>query len=460
MLAKSFLFFRNYSSIILTLLYTSITFAQISVELKDQDKKVHVIGVEWHGVKYTDTKWAERLLGINELPITISPADKKKLVYKLLTTRVITNVDIYFSKTTEQDLNADRSSPQKHIMHIRLNEKWTTMPVLRVEYGGGTPLQVYGIYDTHVLGRKWTLGAELRRYGTDPFGGVAYLRIPNGKDGKGLYGLEVWKIIRNRKLYNKDRKYIADFETNSNKLRTQLLRPVTFFSNQSFTLGVDLIFEKFAKTSIVNKDTSQQSIYDKYRSPGKNTTQVSLLPTLIYDDMIVDNIQAHGLRAVFYTGPLLDGEHTGWVSETELFHYYLINGCWNICSHLFLGKKETDLISSLYSLGGLESIRGLPDGVIMGSQAAFANFEIRRLWKITSYTWLQTAGFYDIGSAANYTTKLPSQVESSFGMGLRIYVPHVTRLMVRFDYAVSTKDPSKHGFSIGMNQFFQPYTPL
>jgi hypothetical protein len=47
---------------------------------------------------------------------------------------------------------------------LNWNEKWTTIPVIRGAFGGGTPLLVAGLYDIHSFGSLWTLGAEARKY--------------------------------------------------------------------------------------------------------------------------------------------------------------------------------------------------------------------------------------------------------------------------------------------------------
>jgi hypothetical protein len=47
--------------------------------------------------------------------------------------------------------------------------------------------------------------------------------------------------------------------------------------------------------------------------------------------------------------------------------------------------------------------------------------------------------------------------ETSVGGGFRIAVPQIYRFVVRVDYGKSIGRSSSQGFSIGLNQFFQPY---
>ena len=67
------------------------------------------------------------------------------------------------------DLSVSPTQPGLCDLAIDVTEKWTTIPVARAVYGGGTPLYVLGSYDTHVAGKLYALGAEMRRYGARSF---------------------------------------------------------------------------------------------------------------------------------------------------------------------------------------------------------------------------------------------------------------------------------------------------
>ena len=51
-------------------------------------------------------------------------------------------------------------------------------------------------------------------------------------------------------------------------------------------------------------------------------------------------------------------------------------------------------------------------------------------------------------------------LQAAAGLGIRIAIPYVHRLMLRIDYAWGLAKQKTHGISMGLNQFFQAYSPL
>ena len=76
----------------------------------------------------------------------------------------------------------------------------------------------------------------------------------------------------------------------------------------------------------------------------------------------------------------------------ENFNYQIADK-WNLASHLFVKSFTHDSILSTQFLGGFESIRGLPDGYLYGTHAAYANLELRHLSYQGKNIWLQIAFF-------------------------------------------------------------------
>ena len=123
---------------------------------------------------------------------------------------------------------------------------------------------------------------------------------------------------------------------------------------------------------------------------------------------------------------------------------------------------ESSSANSIFTtrfLGGFDSIRGLPDGYLYGTKAIYTNLELRYLSHRWKYTWLQEVLFFDIGSADQNWEQLQKRSEATVGVGIRVAIPQVYRLMLRIDYGWSLTRPYS-GFSIGLNHLFQPYRPL
>ena len=148
-------------------------------------------------------------------------------------------------------------------------------------------------------------------------------------------------------------------------------------------------------------------------------------------------------------------------TESEAFYYrYMPWGKINIAAHYKIAQTTSDSLESQYFLGGFDSIRGLPDGALFGNRAAYGNFELRRIMFKSRYLWLQSVLFSDFGGAGRRWQQAKDSARSSAGVGLRISVPQIHRLILRLDYAWSLDRPGTSGFSAGMNELFQPYKPL
>lgn len=361
---------------------------------------------------------------------------------RLLTTGVFSHAKVEIKETT--------GSSEHHLL-VQVEEKWTLMPVFRGQWGGGTPLKVLGAYDTHLLGRLLTFGGEFRQYGQAPVGGVLYMRAPRWLDGHHLIGGEVWKNERQRFLYNDQASQVASIHDRSYKARFHYFQPMTF--NPHIKLGLDL---SFLRTRQLSLEAKKDAFFGSFIE--ENTDSFYILPTFLFDNMTKQNLLYDGHRVFFRLGHTTGERDKGFSGEVEWFYYYLFKNMWNFASHFFLGVKENQNLASGYFLGGFDSIRGVPDSILYGPKAFYTNIEMRKLWKPYRYLWCQGVGFFDIGAVKN---DLPyRKMRSSVGGGIRFYVPQATRVMLRFDVAWSLDKPGIYGFSVGMNQFFQPYRPL
>ena len=120
-----------------------------------------IVDVKIEGAERTDADWILQFLQLRT-PASLNQVDCQSLERKLMTTGVFASVNY--------ELIESETHAGGHVLVFKLREKWTTIPVIRGAMGGGTPLRVFGIYDTHVFGRLWTLGFETRKYGTAPNG--------------------------------------------------------------------------------------------------------------------------------------------------------------------------------------------------------------------------------------------------------------------------------------------------
>lgn len=417
-----------------------------------------VVDLELIGAQRTEINWIKTYLNL-QTPSHISENDLRNIERKLLTTAVFTK-----AKAILRPSNKD---PDAYILEVKIEEKWTTIPVIRGAFGGGTPLGVLGIYDTHSFGHLWTLGGELRKYGDASPGGVIWARAPRWKQGKHVTGYELWQDNRIRDIYDSSQKrtglykskartlraiYIAPFKNTKRKVRTDTWQ---------YGLDIRITSLKEAKYEPLNAGTDiKDSPLKNVKISHKDQTTNKFSIKLIYDDIIVNNINMDGIRFNSSFGALIDSENAYSSYDLQLFYYRLFPKDLNFAFHSFLGYSTSSWLKDQYFLGGFDSIRGMPDGAIFGSKAFYSNVEMRKITLKFANLWIQNAIFFDFGTVQNDLKEINYNTRSSMGIGIRFIIPQIYRMVFRFDYAWSLNKNSTSGLNAGMNQFFQPYKPL
>jgi hypothetical protein len=359
---------------------------------------------------------------------------------RLLTTGVFSSVKI----TIEPD----------ETLHVDVAEKWTTIPIARAAYGGGTPLRVIGFYDSHSFGRLITVGAETRKYGVSPPGAVAYVKAPRFDGGRYVLGSEVWREFRERTLYDHDGKVLGVTSASDTLGRLKLLRSTD--PDDPIKLGVNIeALQERPAAQVAGADLPIQT---------RTSRQLALMPTAQYDDVIVDPIVFDGTRVITRYGAVYSNgsRKTYGKGEVEAFTYHVLPHQINLAGHAVAGASALDTVYNEYFLGGLDSIRGFPDGIVHGTHALWANAELRYTPDSLrfKYLYVQTLGFVDGGGAGPRFDKALDNSHASAGGGLRFSVPQVYRMILRVDYAAAIDGSAKHGISAGFNHFFDPYKPL
>lgn len=428
-----------------------------------------VVAVDFRGLERTNREWLESYINI-ELPAKLTREDAKLLQNRLLTTAVFSQVRVLFTPISS------RQEVQKYMMQIDVVERWTTIPVIRGVYGGGTPLRVLGLYDIHVLGRLLTIGGEGQKYGNAPIGSVLYAKSPRHDAGKYFIGGEFWQEYRQRIIYqgghstNDVINQIGTLETSVKLARFSYLQPLIDqkqkISSYAWRVGGELTWFREDPSNFTSKfDETDSARHDLGYGAGSRET-LRALPAITYDNINLNIIHLDGLRLATKLGPTLyrsEKNDLQWHSffEVETFWYKLWTQNLNFAAHHVIGRSSKKSVRNQYFLGGLDSIRGFVDGAVFGTHATWLNLELRHLsWQPSQYSWVQSVLFCDSGSAASNWSLLSKYVLTACGIGARIAIPQVNRLIFRFDYARDLIYPHRGGFTIGMNQFFDPYKPL
>lgn len=407
------------------------------------------------GINRTSPRWLTSYIDMT-FPARLGQDDVAALARKLMTTGVFTEVKVQI-ETAPND-------PTKNVLHVQVEEKWTMIPVIRGVYGGGTPLRIFGVYDIHAFGRLLTLGGETRQYGDAPPGFVLYARDPRSQAGRYYFGAEFWRDFRRRQLYDAKGEVLGSVSTNAAISRLRFLTPLAFdpevTKDYRWKYGAELEVVQEAPSVFDGEDgLPEDPPADLDFADGKRY-QVKLLPTLLYDDIDVNVVEYDGFRVKMRAGPTFAEGETHGTSEIEVFGFEMLPLNLNFALHGFAGQTSFSSLQTQYFLGGLDSIRGMPDGAIYGTHAAYLNAEMRHLSLKTKYLWVQSVAFTDAGGAAADWRDVGESGRSSAGIGVRFAVPQIYRMIFRLDYAWSLDGSNTQGVTAGMSQFFDPYTPL
>jgi outer membrane protein assembly factor BamA len=355
-------------------------------------------------------------------------------------------------------------------LEIAVEDKWTRIPVIRGAYGGGTPLLVIGGYETNLLGRGLQVGAEMQRYGNNLPGLMVFAKAPlatesnldGSTDVQTPYGAELWVEKRRRAFYQGGNQvaFYADSDATTGKVRyLRTLKFNDFNSHAKFQLGLHVEAVSENPTKLLDKDLNEIAVPEDFdvENIEQSKRSLSLQPLVVYDNIRTHQLAMSGLKSTLRVGPELSQNRVkGSIQEFEVFDYTEIPGGWNLALHGFTGSSSSKSLRRLYYLGGFDSVRGLPDGLKFGNKAAFLNAEIRYFTWASKYLHVQSALFFDTGTAGMTNADLKKNIESSSGFGVRLSIPQVYRLLVRIDYAVATGQTRSQGLSLSLGQFFQP----
>lgn len=408
------------------------------------------VDFEFEGLDRSDESWLRDYLELDLRKIR-DKDDLNPLVVKMMTTDIFESVEASFNKANDGDCEVT----------FQIKEKWTRIPVVRGAYGGGTPLLILGGYETNAFGQLLALGGELRRYGDMPPGAFFFFKSPRAWRGYGLWGGEVWLDRRRRAFYDSEGVEYGHADSESLLGKFRWLYPIFKGSNGgSYQAGFHAqIMRENPSKFFLTKNTSNDS---QEKPNGLTVNSDSGMgavfgPMIAYDNLAVFGLNMSGLKANMATGMDKSSDKVGTFIEGEFFGYLLLADDFNLAGRVFTGSTTKKTLGSVYYLGGFDSVRGLPDGIHFGNKTVYGNFEARVVTGKFKYAHLQSAIFMDTGSAWLDGDNPYEKRETSFGCGIRIAIPQVYRLVLRVDYGVSIGHTKSRGFSIGLNQFFQPY---
>ena len=335
---------------------------------------------------------------------------------------------------------------------IVVEEKWTTIPILKFNSGGGVKQTTIGVYDPNVLGKRIELGLQYESLSKAP-SWVAWNKIPRLFGSRFFSDLQFWDTSRIRLKYNQavetaeltkallhesEKIYFAigyDFisefrlrltlEQNRDRFTTDFIpsNTLSLVSGQIIPPPSDFVFVgtqlEWGRLEIVNN------------SPKGNLVSLSIK-------------QGHSNRSEqndFISSHFEVSSYTHWGDLLYAFRFRL-------------GMTDSKVLQYWNYLGGLDSIRGFVDNRFASAHYWNFNNEVRKFVSEDANYIFQAAAFLDTVGINEAGNKLQNLHAASVGLGGRLILPKFYRVIVRLDLAQPILKKDSESVSVGIQQFF------
>jgi hypothetical protein len=258
----------------------------------------------------------------------------------------------------------EHSSDQSITKSLLIEEKWTTIPILKFNSGGGVNQLTAGVYDPHLFGRRIEIGAQYESIASAP-SFVVWNKIPRFLNTAFFTDLQFWntKRIRLKYLQNK----------NDPVLERALLQETKklYFAvgrEWNFRLRTSLLLEH--RDDVFSTDFIDQSVLNKVSRQTLPESAEVFLPGVQIDWGFLETHRQSpkGLLAqASYRKGIVKGDTQSNfnLSKIDLVsHQFWKDFSWS--SRYQLGFSDTNILQYWNYLGGLESIRGFVDNRFAG----------------------------------------------------------------------------------------------
>jgi hypothetical protein len=343
---------------------------------------------------------------------------------------------------------------------IKIQERWTTIPIGKFSGGGGTSYYALGLYDINSFGTNTEMGAQYESLNNRP-AGVIWLRKPQYLNDRNLkIGFDLWSINRIRFFYNQ-----TDGEDDG-ALTLQRKRYNGFiekkFFNDHFNLGLQFDYQEdeisdFGLSDELKKQNTARNFKPDNRNISRFTSFYLDFGQINTKNYLQDGSQLSLKTSIAHLSSEKDSILSG--NEMTLKSYKLWQNFnnMNFAWQFKLKSNNYNEIQNLNYLGGFEEVRGYMDGQYYGNATWQNNLELRQDFFENKYGVIQLAAFTDQakeGEDLQDLTERKEEVLLSSGLGIRLISPKIFRFVGRIDYAQTHTRFVSQGISFGIQQFF------
>ncbi|NQZ02148.1 MAG: BamA/TamA family outer membrane protein [Bdellovibrionales bacterium] len=347
-------------------------------------------------------------------------------------------------------------------LNIKVQERWTLIPIAKLTSGGGTTQFTAGAYDINVLGSFIEVGAQYENLnGSDGF--VHWFRNPRLLGTRIRSGYDIWNVTRNRLLFSSDvdegdvAEETSAYTVNMQKYNFFLAKEFVYW----FVVGAGFDYTRQEATD----DGLSEEFRDKNLNLGFSPPDLLdetayytylRLGRLNFTNYLVEGFQTD-VNLRFADSGLGGNENSYRLTHTSKA-FFLLPHEQNIGVNVSTGHSNSDSFQNNFFVGGFENVRGFQDGQFIGKHFWQANLEYRVSSYKSHWLVLQHNFFYDIGNTADNEGQLlqnnPNEAFQSVGAGIRLISPAIYRFNLRVDFAQGLNYNRAFDISFGLQQFF------
>lgn len=320
----------------------------------------------------------------------------------------------------------------RRIARVRVEERWTIIPIFRGAAGGGLTWIRTGLYDINFLGRFVEPGFMWERYG-EYDGGAAWLRVPRLFDERRELLVTVDRSVRPRPAF--------------------ILRRTDAWAELTQQIHDELYAG--ARLMVMDDDFLAPPGPRAFAPPNPAKT-LALGPTVRFGRVDTVRLRQAGwsldLRPQlgFTTAP---GHALFGQISAELLLFRVAGDGFNFGLRVRGAVSTAVQEHQQFFAGGLDLVRGYTDSYLHGLALGLVNVEVRQVLFDSTWVALMGVAFVD-AAAVRPGHRDDSALAASLGLGLRILFPRILRSGIRLDAALPLTPGGNRPFAIGVFQFF------
>lgn len=351
-------------------------------------------------------------------------------------------------------ISSAKSGLSDRTIDIEIEEKWTTIPIVKLLVGGGVSQMTLGVFDPNLYGQFFEAGTFVEYLG-GAYSGVIWMKQPRLWDEVHSLDAQIWSQKRIRVKYDQSS---ADLKVKNaflqDRKRLYLLYSRSIEDDKKLRFGFDVHQDDFS-LDIVPDSIKSKAV--QALQPPINTSY--LLSIVGYDWGQIDGDASHLNGKLFsatfsWASPLRSNLND--FSQLDLqfiWHTNIVNDL-NFSQRLLSGTTNANVVQYWNYLGGLDRVRGYADNRFSGRDYILSNSEMRYLFYKSANVQWQSVGFIDLATIGENVGDLSTLRAASYGAGLRFILPKVYRFVVRLDYAKPIIENDDMNWSFGVQHFF------